>query len=259
MYIIGIAGNGYGAGKTTLANHLAKEINKNYPNLGKARVFSFAKPLKDCCSSLLEKRTGVPASQLEKEKPVMDGADYTYRDVLVPVGQALRSIESDFWIMCAAQEIKRAKENDSDLSFAIFDDMRFPNERDYINTLKTDDDEGITVYLTDENQVYDPPALQSTINKIIENKAISTEAKSEKIVELIGGAEKRKLELQNNAAEGLISPDSCMIQLTRPRDSQSKIDSLFNARQIIAELLDHIRYKEELLEEYLPHEHERDR
>lgn len=43
MYIIGIAGNGYGAGKTTLANHLAKEINKKLSELGKSARFFVCK------------------------------------------------------------------------------------------------------------------------------------------------------------------------------------------------------------------------
>jgi len=101
--IICISANGMGAGKTTLAGHLAG-------HLGYTFVYSFATPLKRFCEDVF----GWDGTKNDKG-----------RRLLQEVGVAARHYQIDFWADKAVERVKHLQEG---TRFVIFDDARFPNE-----------------------------------------------------------------------------------------------------------------------------------
>lgn len=114
----------------------------------KAKIYPFAAPLKIAAKSLVEQVS--PKGPYGKEEIVL-GESATFRDVLVGLGQLMRTFDADFWVKCA----KRKIEQDSDFpEICIFDDMRFPNELNFIK--KEGSRQGnnyLLVYLRDVNYI----------------------------------------------------------------------------------------------------------
>lgn len=148
MLYIGISSNCYAAGKTTLANNLVNFLNSNENKNGYAKVYSFAAALKNAADGLLAGVYGEPP--FKKEKPIFKENGATYRDVLITLGQMMRSYDPDFWVKKVISNI----ETDHKLmhvNVAIIDDLRFPNEFDYIKQNK-----GLTFYIN--NRCWTGPA-----------------------------------------------------------------------------------------------------
>jgi len=130
MYLIGISSNCYGAGKTTLAQGLAGIIN-NIPGLeGSAAIVSFATPIKEGATAMIEKVAG--KGPFDKTQVIL-GDRVTYRDVLLGIGQLARSWDPDFWLKTALYEMRKMENSKNGPEIFIIDDMRFPNEFKYIN------------------------------------------------------------------------------------------------------------------------------
>lgn len=127
-FIVAIAGNGHGAGKTTFGDFIADVLARVY-SLQSIRL-PLALPLKDFCTDLY----GVPFNWVTKDEYNKEiGA--VPRSVLIDVGQALTSHYPTIFVEALCRRVKRdfANENFYTPSIIIVDDLRFQVE---LETLK---------------------------------------------------------------------------------------------------------------------------
>lgn len=140
--IIGIAGQRYnangefvcnaGAGKDTLANMLADEVQAN-PTLYDFSLYriAFADPLKRVCAM----KTGTPLSafyeQDLKEEPIPELGGYTPRDIAQMEGTTFgRKIYGEnIWIRALVSEVQSMKMRIMENLVVVVPDVRFPNEQ----------------------------------------------------------------------------------------------------------------------------------
>lgn len=108
--LIGLYGYA-GVGKTTFASALLKHKN--------GYRLSFASALKTSVKKLFEPH------QYKKHEEVMPGV--TYRNILVDYGEAMRNLNEHFWI-----HIFKKNYHSRLKSFCVIDDVRYPNEFEWI-------------------------------------------------------------------------------------------------------------------------------
>ena len=106
-----------GVGKTTAALHLVEKY-------GFKRV-SFADRLKEIGCMLFPFKNQ-DLSTKGKEKP-FSVYDWTPRDFLISLGQFMRYFDPDYWV--------KASNLDKLEGRVVIDDLRFPNEAEYIKSL----------------------------------------------------------------------------------------------------------------------------
>lgn len=146
MYLIGVSANCFGAGKTTLAENIANIIN-NMPDMaGSVTIVPFAALIKTSAMFMIE---GIVGKGPFDKTEIILGDHVTYRDVLLGLGQMARSWDPDFWLKAALGEMKRLNNQPNGPEIFIVDDMRFPNEFQYMCDYKKT---GLStsIYLTDE-------------------------------------------------------------------------------------------------------------
>lgn len=119
--VIAIAGNGHGAGKTTLANFITfrdKSLFGDYC----IEIRHFSEPLKNAVEDLL------PFSSCldEKDTPMKELKGKTVRDFLIKLGTLIKDeFGSSFLIQLLLKNIKRIG---GTCDCVVIDDMRFPEE-----------------------------------------------------------------------------------------------------------------------------------
>lgn len=115
--IIGISGK-RGVGKTTAANYLV-EIHR-------FKKVSFGDKLKEMAGWLLPFKP-IDFSPSGKEKKFMD-YDWTPREFLINFGQFMRYHDPEYWL-------KYSDVDQDTKGKIVIDDVRFPNEVDYLKSL----------------------------------------------------------------------------------------------------------------------------
>jgi len=125
-------------GKDTFANYILEEINSNpdkYRNVAWAEKASFAGELYRICVQLY----GIPdkfecyANPALKNQIVPGCGDRTVRDILIEVGNMMRTVNPNVWINAARQAYASTAHN----RILVFTDARYPNELEaFPNALK---------------------------------------------------------------------------------------------------------------------------
>lgn len=114
--IIGLSGK-RGVGKTTMANYLH--------DVYKFKRISFADRLKEVAKELMPFQD-VHLSTKGKEKP-FNNYDWTPREFLIQLGQFMRYYDKNYWV--------RSSGIDNAVGRIVIDDVRFPNEVEYLKSL----------------------------------------------------------------------------------------------------------------------------
>lgn len=118
VHLIGLCGRA-GAGKTTVAEHLASEWSFDH--------FAFADPLRAMLAALFDD-AGVPDAFLTerflKEQPTTLG--FSYRHLIQTLGTEWgRSLAPDFWLRIAEAKLQEARRQGAHV---VISDVRFQNE-----------------------------------------------------------------------------------------------------------------------------------
>ena len=103
------------AGKTTAQSCLA--------SLKNASCSSFAVPIREYVRSMLD-RAGIAYDKVGKDAAlpgVPNGR--SFRDFMIEMGQAMRSVWPDIWVECMRREIREHRQE-----LFVIDDLRMPNE-----------------------------------------------------------------------------------------------------------------------------------
>lgn len=114
--IIGFSGK-RGTGKTVSANYLKDTY--------KFKKISFADRLKEVAKDLMP-FTEMHMSPKGKDKP-FGNYDFTPREFLIQLGQFMRYYDPDYWV--------KSSGIDNAVGRIVVDDVRFPNEVDYLKRL----------------------------------------------------------------------------------------------------------------------------
>lgn len=142
LNVLGIAGK-KGSGKTTLTRNLQTFFNPEQDEIlryltGPVRHLSFASPVKQLVSMLLD----VPVLELNEKHRVHEPSGKTYREILQMFGTDwMRGLDENVWIRQAAKTI-RTNQRVPDIHLWVIDDVRFPNEIEFIRSMK-----GKVIYL----------------------------------------------------------------------------------------------------------------
>lgn len=112
--IIGISGK-KGVGKSTLAKYLAEHY--------RLERFAFADSLKDLCHEWF----GVPLGDRHGEP-----MEHQYRMVLQLVGKLFRGFRSGIFVERLEKSVRAKQGDDPALWDIVIDDVRYPNEADWI-------------------------------------------------------------------------------------------------------------------------------
>lgn len=118
--IIGFTGRA-GSGKDTAADYLATQGYSKY---------AFAKPIKDMLTAL-----GFPESEFsdrEKKEAALSPFGVSYRTMAQTLGTEWgRSLNPDFWLLCATQNYNNARKSGQYKGFVV-SDVRFENEAAWV-------------------------------------------------------------------------------------------------------------------------------
>lgn len=130
------------AGKSEAAKFLHKSWRKY-------QVLSFAAPIREMLASLFNSagRGELGAKILDAEiyKSVKDtneltielGLDCKLRDLMISLGEGLKSADSDIWVKVMEKRIEGIFSENLTMQkiYIVIDDLRFPNEMDYIKSV----------------------------------------------------------------------------------------------------------------------------
>jgi len=142
LNILGIAGK-KGSGKTTLTRNLQAYFNPEQDELlrylnGPVRHLSFSSPVKQLVSMLLD----IPVQDFVNKETIHQPSGKTYREILQLFGTDwMRSLDEQVWVRQAAKTI-RTNQRVPDIHLWVIDDVRFPNEIEFIHSMK-----GKVIYL----------------------------------------------------------------------------------------------------------------
>ena len=125
MKVIGVAGNGHGAGKTYIATEIVKQIGDGG---GASAVVAFADPMKRMMAALLD----IPVWDLyrlfPKEDPIPELGGNSIRHAMQTLGTewGRTCMGYDFWVEVMNSTLKEYEKSGYEL--IAIDDVRFPNE-----------------------------------------------------------------------------------------------------------------------------------
>lgn len=137
--IYGLSGD-QGAGKSTLAGALVHYCQQRGR---RAKVLSFATPLKRLCADLFGFPPGWEAWDQQQKNAPSPYAGWTYRRIYQHVGAQMRAVWPDVWVAAAMREATRLQTVEGYCDI-VFDDMRYENEADAIANVG-----GVCIRLTD--------------------------------------------------------------------------------------------------------------
>lgn len=154
---IGICGT-KGSGKTTLANIIITELNKNEH---KVIVQPFAKGFKEVLANTVATINNVHYNEAvqyfikpELKENIIPGINTTARHMMITFGtDFVRKINPDLWITYTRNQLEKIIENNkhnNNTIYVIFDDIRFENEHNFVkNTLN-----GNMLYITKDKSTF---------------------------------------------------------------------------------------------------------
>ncbi len=140
--VLGLSG-AIGSGKDTCVLYL----QENYPNIVHIKL---AHPIQDLVAILLEVyREDLSHRKLFdnrqwKESPqiVLNGKEYTPRDLLKSIGSHFRQLDPDWWLNIFKQKVLALPSS----KLVVVSDVRYPNEVDFINKYL----KGLLLYIYNE-------------------------------------------------------------------------------------------------------------
>ena len=127
MYTIGISGDN-GCGKDTLGSMLSKVLDTY--GVVSTRI-AFADALYSTCENLFDTppKSACDSHRVLKESLVLD--NITMRQLLINVGEGMRSIYPKVWV----DVVQRKIESSGEVQTAIITDVRYQNEADICDLL----------------------------------------------------------------------------------------------------------------------------
>lgn len=136
---IGICGT-KGSGKTTLANIIIEELNKNKHTV---IVLPFAKGIKEVLATTVSMITNITYNEAiqyfiipELKETIIPGINTTARHMMIAFGtDFVRNINEDLWITYTSNQLETIIEDNkhsNNTLYVIFDDIRFENEHDFV-------------------------------------------------------------------------------------------------------------------------------